>query len=375
MAVAAGLGDLVIHDFADDHFDRLRARVLDVRKDELDASARQPAAARRPGHRRRRRCRRLRRRTWAAPDSDRSRSSPTRTSSSTPCCRVGNLADVGMAVIGAARFARAQCRRRCAASAGASRRQRLSRERSRPAKVVVIAVPDLRWSDLASMPHLSAYAAHVLGRRPVGARRARRVALRGRQPDLRAGNRADAGGATAGCTLSARDARGAARVATRTTATAPTSGRSATRLPQAGSTAAVGPGASLLLADAAGQVARASPPTCATALRSAPASSRWSTPRCTGAGGAAGRSRPRSGWTRELAAQLARGARRRRPRSSPGPATPPTGGPHLHVVLIHGPGWRHVELSSPTTRAQFVQLIDLAPTILARAEPARRPPR
>jgi zinc protease len=39
MAVASGLGDLVINDFADDHFDTLRARVLDVRKDELDASA------------------------------------------------------------------------------------------------------------------------------------------------------------------------------------------------------------------------------------------------------------------------------------------------------------------------------------------------
>lgn len=39
MAVAAGLGDLVVNDFADDHFDQLRARVLDVRKDELDASA------------------------------------------------------------------------------------------------------------------------------------------------------------------------------------------------------------------------------------------------------------------------------------------------------------------------------------------------
>lgn len=39
MAVAAGLGDLVVHDFADDHFDRLRAQVLSVRKDELDASA------------------------------------------------------------------------------------------------------------------------------------------------------------------------------------------------------------------------------------------------------------------------------------------------------------------------------------------------
>jgi predicted Zn-dependent peptidase len=40
MAVASGLGDIAIHGFADDHFDALRQRVLDVRKDELDASAR-----------------------------------------------------------------------------------------------------------------------------------------------------------------------------------------------------------------------------------------------------------------------------------------------------------------------------------------------
>jgi zinc protease len=39
MSVAAGLGDLVVNDFADDHFDRLRADVLSVRKDELDAAA------------------------------------------------------------------------------------------------------------------------------------------------------------------------------------------------------------------------------------------------------------------------------------------------------------------------------------------------
>jgi zinc protease len=38
-AVASGLGDLVVNDFDDDHFDKLRARVLEVRKDELDASA------------------------------------------------------------------------------------------------------------------------------------------------------------------------------------------------------------------------------------------------------------------------------------------------------------------------------------------------
>jgi zinc protease len=38
-AVASGLAELITNDFADDHFDRLRAGVLSVRKDELDASA------------------------------------------------------------------------------------------------------------------------------------------------------------------------------------------------------------------------------------------------------------------------------------------------------------------------------------------------
>jgi predicted Zn-dependent peptidase len=39
MAVASGLGELVVHDFADDHFDRLRDQVLAVSKDQLDAAA------------------------------------------------------------------------------------------------------------------------------------------------------------------------------------------------------------------------------------------------------------------------------------------------------------------------------------------------
>jgi predicted Zn-dependent peptidase len=38
-AVAAGLGDLVTHGLADDHYDRLRASVLSVTKDELDRAA------------------------------------------------------------------------------------------------------------------------------------------------------------------------------------------------------------------------------------------------------------------------------------------------------------------------------------------------
>jgi predicted Zn-dependent peptidase len=39
MAVASGLGDLVVHDFDDHHFDQLREQVLAIRKDELDQAA------------------------------------------------------------------------------------------------------------------------------------------------------------------------------------------------------------------------------------------------------------------------------------------------------------------------------------------------
>jgi zinc protease len=40
LAVASGLADIVTQGFPEDHFDRLRAQVMEVRKDELDASAR-----------------------------------------------------------------------------------------------------------------------------------------------------------------------------------------------------------------------------------------------------------------------------------------------------------------------------------------------
>jgi predicted Zn-dependent peptidase len=38
-SVAAGLGDVVVHGFADDHFDSLRAKILDVTLDEVNATA------------------------------------------------------------------------------------------------------------------------------------------------------------------------------------------------------------------------------------------------------------------------------------------------------------------------------------------------
>jgi hypothetical protein len=41
---------------------------------------------------------------------------------------------------------------------------------------------------------------------------------------------------------------------------------------------------------------------------------------------------------------------------------------HLHTLLVHGPGWPHRELRSPSTRAPYVQLRDIAPTILAELD-------
>jgi hypothetical protein len=44
----------------------------------------------------------------------------------------------------------------------------------------------------------------------------------------------------------------------------------------------------------------------------------------------------------------------------------PTGGPHLHPLVVSGPGWAHRELVSPTTgRAPYVQLFDLTATVLS----------
>ena len=44
----------------------------------------------------------------------------------------------------------------------------------------------------------------------------------------------------------------------------------------------------------------------------------------------------------------------------------PTGGPHLHPIVVTGPGWPHRELTSASTgRAPYVQLFDITATLLA----------
>lgn len=228
------------------------------------------------------------------------------------------------------------------------------------ARVVVIAVPDLRWSDLASMPHLAAFArTSSVGDLSV---RSEPDATRCADGSLTfdAGNRADAGGAV-GCGLT-QARRAALRDSLRHDRYGADIGALGDALNAAGvTTAAVGPGASLLLADAAGAVGLVTSDlrtavrharvvvVVDAALYLAPEGQRAVVARLLDV---------------RLAAQLAA--------IPPGATTivagtsdAPTGGPHLHVVLINGPGWRHAELSSPTTRSRFVQLIDLAPTVLA----------
>ncbi len=228
------------------------------------------------------------------------------------------------------------------------------------ARVVVIAVPDLRWSDLASMPDLSAYAAQS----SVGDLSVRGEPVAARCADgsltFAAGDRADAGGAT-GCALSA-DALAIRRERLRNDRYGADIAAFGDALRHAGvTTAAVGPGANLLLADSADQVGTTAP-TLAAAVRQAAVVAVVDDGLYVAS--PADRAAAAHRLDTELATQLA---------AVPAGATTivagtsdaPSGGPNLHVVLIHGGNWRHVELSSGSTHARFVQLVDLAPTILA----------
>jgi hypothetical protein len=227
-------------------------------------------------------------------------------------------------------------------------------------QVVIIAVPDLRWSDLASMPSLAAYARTS----SVGDLSVRGEPIASRCADgsltFAAGNRADAGDAT-GCTVGMaqltelrtelhKDRYGADIAAL------------GNALDRGGvTTAAVGPSAELLLANSSGQVGMAAA-TVPAALGKAEVVAVLDDGLYVAQ--SAGRTAAAQALDRLLAVQLA---------AVPAGATTivagtsdaKTGGPHLHVVLIHGPGWRHVELTSSSTHARFVQLIDLAPTVLA----------
>ena len=227
------------------------------------------------------------------------------------------------------------------------------------AKVVVIAVPDLRWADLEFMPHLRSWAdgaaaAELSTKTANGIPRCTDGAL-----TFGAGDRANADAAFEPCVLSPTDFV-AQRTANLTSKFGADPGAFGQALSDAGiSRAAVGAEARTLLADDHGQVPEVED------LRGAIDSAQVVAVLDDQLYGAAPDFRAAAEETLDnlLAEQLA---------EVPASATVMLAGisdgamtrMHLHVLLIRGPGWRHVALRSPSTRVPYVQLRDLAPTIL-----------
>ncbi|MDQ1696935.1 MAG: hypothetical protein QOJ03_2288 [Frankiaceae bacterium] len=227
-------------------------------------------------------------------------------------------------------------------------------------KVVIIAVPDLRWIDLETMPALSAFArtasvAELSVKTAAGTPRCADGSL-----TFSAGNRANADHTVVGCRittatltrlrLGALDSKFAAHV-----------GAFGQALHNAGlTTAAVGESAVPLLADASGDV-DFSKGSLGAALRRADVVATVDDTLYYSPGLA--RIATTALVDQTIADQLAEvpaGATVMVAGTSDGAATPM----HLHALLVRGPGWRHVALRSPSTRAPYVQLRDLAPTLL-----------
>jgi hypothetical protein len=220
---------------------------------------------------------------------------------------------------------------------------------------VLVAVPDLRWTDLAAMPTLRGLA----GRGAVGVLSVRSQGESTRCGDglleLSAGTRVPSGVVSCAIDSATLDR---ARVHYRHGSYDARVGLLGDHVN--GSTAAVGAGASAVLAKSTG------PAPAITPLRQALT------------GGASvvvivdrqlydDRDRPVAAESidRRLAATL-----QLLPTQATvvvaGVSDGPRGGPHLHPVVITGPGWTHHALVSATTgRAPYVQLFDLTATLLA----------
>ena len=226
------------------------------------------------------------------------------------------------------------------------------------ARVVVVAVPDLRWSDVEQMPRLQQWArAAAAGELSVKTTSEPTRCADG-EVTFNAGERA-AAQSVKGCTVS-RAAFATVRGAALKSTYAADPGVFGQALHQAGIlTAAVGDAARALVADDHGRVDRvADLPTALSSagvvavvdqqLYSVPSSARAATARSLDA---------------VLAGQLAQ-----TPRGATvvvaGISDGEVSGMHLHALMIRGPGWSHHALRSPSTRAPFVQLRDLAPTLL-----------
>lgn len=227
-------------------------------------------------------------------------------------------------------------------------------------RVVIIAVPDLRWADLEVMPRLRAWAstaaaAELSVKTASGTPRCADGSL-----TFSAGDRANVAREAEGCAVS-RENFLLQQAANKSGKFAAEPGAFGQALADAGiSRVAVGPEPTALLADDSGHVNQI--PQLGEALQSAAVvavmdDELYEVPTL---------DRPSVANSLDLllGQQL---------ESIPDTATVMIAGTsdglrtrmHLHVLLIRGPDWHHVALRSPSTRAPYVQLRDLAPTVLS----------
>jgi hypothetical protein len=235
-----------------------------------------------------------------------------------------------------------------------------SAEPSSAPRVVIVAVPDLRWSDLEVMPRLrgwssTAAAAELSVKTATGTPRCSDGTL-----TFSAGDRANADREFEGCALSRSDflLQQASNKDSRFSAEPGAFGQA---LADAGiSRVAVGAEATTLLADSSGEVGQVeqvgdTPPSADVVavlddeLYEVPATDRVSA--ASSLDGILARQLEQIPATNTvMLAGISDGLETRM---------------HLHVLLIRGPDWQHVALRSPSTRAPYVQLRDLAPTVLS----------
>jgi hypothetical protein len=236
-----------------------------------------------------------------------------------------------------------------------------------PAHLVVVdAVPDLRWSDVDVMPTLLALTARSAVGEMVVKTTGDTTRCAAGSLAVGAGNRSDS--AAEGCAVPAAS-WSAVRARNRSSEYAADVGALGDALRSRGiPTVAVGQDAVPLLADSARRVT-ATVPSVADALA---------------------RTRPAGGVVALVDESIyrARAGDRRRAASSvdgrlgsllaalpagatlvvAGTSDGPVGGPHLHVVVVTGPSWRHRELVSAAGRPPYVQLFDVrAPAGMAGA--------
>ena len=229
-----------------------------------------------------------------------------------------------------------------------------------PRAVVVIAVPDLRWSDLAQMPRLRSFAATgYVGDLSVRTEPAATRCAGGELGFNASGRVRDAG---VSCTVDAAHLRRQRR-ADMSDRFGAAPGALGDALQRAGRrTAAVGPEAAALLANRAGRVDSVVPDV-AFGLHQADVVAVVDDEIYRARSG--GRAAAAAAADESIGAQLGDAQSRAAVVIVAGISDAPTGGAHIHVVVMSSSDRRHGVLSSGTTqRRPWVQLVDLAPTVL-----------